>query len=130
MAKNTKKPKWRTIPTVLTLTNFNEFIFPYLQIPERGPSPKLSSYKVFNYILTFMHTGCQWENLPIDKDENGLPETHYTRVYRKFRYWEETGAFDAIFENTVCVLNEREMLDLSIIHGDGTSTSAKKEGII
>jgi hypothetical protein len=33
-----------------------------------------------------------------------------------------------IFENTVMVLNERQHLDFSIIHGDGTTTSAKKGG--
>jgi hypothetical protein len=33
-----------------------------------------------------------------------------------------------IFENTVMVLNDRALLDLSIIHGDGTTMTAKKGG--
>jgi hypothetical protein len=128
MAKNTQKPTWNTILTDLTVKQFNEFIFPYLQVPSRGPSPKLSAYAVFNYILKFLNTGCQWENLAIKTDLDCLPEIHYTRIYSKFRYWVATGSLAKIFENTVMVLNERQLLDLSIIHGDGTTTTAKKGG--
>jgi transposase len=128
MTKNTQKPTWNTIPTVLTEEAFNEFILPHLQVPSRGPSPKLSDHAIFNYILNFMHTGCQWENLSIKSNRDCLPEIHYTRIYSKFRYWVATGSFDKIFENTVRVLNKRQCLDLSIIHGDGTTTTAKKGG--
>ena len=75
-----------------------------------------------------MHTGCQWENLAIKTNLERLPEIHYTRIDSKFRYWVTTGSLANIFENTVMVLKERQLLDLSMIHGDGTTTSAKKGG--
>ena len=65
MDKCKRKPRWNTIPTVLTEKAFNEFVLPHLQVPSRGPAPKLSDDAIFNYILHFMHTGCQWENLAI-----------------------------------------------------------------
>ena len=38
------------------------------------------------------------------------------------------GCFNAIFEGTVLTLHQAELLDVSIIHGDGTTTAAKKGG--
>jgi hypothetical protein len=77
----------------------------------------LSEHAIFNYILKFLHTGCQWENLAIKTDQDCLPEIHYTRIYSKFRYWVATGPLAKIFENTVMVINDRALLDLSIIQG-------------
>jgi hypothetical protein len=36
------------------------------------------------------------------------------------------GCFNAIFEGTVLTLHQAELLDVSIIHGDGTTTAARK----
>ena len=41
--------------------------------------------------------GCQWKELPIEKDSNGRPEIHYTRIFRILRRWEADGCIDAIF---------------------------------
>jgi hypothetical protein len=35
---------------------------------------------------------------------------------------------DAIFAGSVLVLHQQELLDISVIHGDGTTTAAKKGG--
>jgi hypothetical protein len=59
-----------TIPVSLTETQFNEHIYPYLNTAKRGYECKIPLYKVFNYILYRLHTGCQWERLPIDPDPN------------------------------------------------------------
>lgn len=72
--------------------------------------------------------GCQWKELPIEKDETGHPEIHYTRIYETFRRWESAGCMDAIFENSVLKLHQNGLLDTSVIHGDGTTTAAKKGG--
>jgi hypothetical protein len=48
--------------------------------------------------------GCQWNELPIEKDQEGHPEIHYTRVYSAFRRWQADGCFDAIFTNSVLTL--------------------------
>ena len=116
------------IPTHLTLEQFEEFVLPHLHMGSRGPQPKLSLHAIFNYILKLLYLGCQWKELPIEKNKDGRPETHYTRIYRAFRRFEAHGCFDAIFAGSVSQLHQKEYLDISVIHGDGTTTAAKKGG--
>jgi len=59
---------------------------------------------------------------------DGRPEIHYTRIYSAFRRFEAHGCFDAIFTGSVSLLHQKEYLDISVIHGDGTTTAAKKGG--
>ncbi|CAB3657272.1 hypothetical protein LMG27174_01478 [Paraburkholderia rhynchosiae] len=63
--------------------------------------------------------GCQWKMLPIDRNAEGHPEIHYTRIYRTFRRWQADGCIDAIFSGSVQQLHQDQLLDLSVIHGDG-----------
>ena len=119
---------WQRIPTNLTLEEFNEFVLPHLHMGSRGPQPKLALHVIFNYILKLLYLGCQWKELPIEKNKQGRPEFHYTRIYRAFRRFEAHGCFDAIFAGSVSQLHQKEYLDLSVIHGDGTTTAAKKGG--
>jgi len=121
-----RKRQYNKIPVTLSENEFNEFILPHLKKGSRGPSKKLSFYKLFNYILKLMDTGCQWHNLPIDKNKDGKPEVHYITVFKAFRFWVNNGCFDKIFEATVMKLFENKMLDISVMHGDGSSTAAKK----
>lgn len=53
------------IPTELTEKQFAEHIEPYLNKAERGFVCQIPLYRAFNYILYWLHTGCQWERLPI-----------------------------------------------------------------
>ena len=57
-----------TIPTSVTEKQFDAYIRPYLNTAKRGYESKIPLYKIFNYILYRLHTGCQWERLPIDRD--------------------------------------------------------------
>ncbi len=124
-----KTKRWCHIPVQLTLSQFNEFIFEHLPKRKRGPEGKISVFKIFNYILTILYTGCQWISLPIAIDsKTGKPELHYTRIFKIFRRWVKKGVFEKIFENSVVLLHVKGLLDLSILHGDGTSTIAKKGG--
>ena len=116
------------IPTQLGLALFEQFVLPHLSNGSRGPIPKLSLLKIFNYILQLLYLGCQWKELPIDKDGEGRPEIHYTRIYRVFRRWEADGCMDAIFAGSVLKLHADGRLDITVIHGDGTTTAAKKGG--
>ena len=116
------------IPTSLTLEQFEEFVLPHLHIGSRGPQPKLSLHVIFNYILKLLYLGCQWKELPIEKNREGKQEIHYTRIYAAFRRYEAQGCFDAIFAGSVSHLHQKEYLDISVIHGDGTTTAAKKGG--
>ena len=108
------KPRYNWIPTELTESDFNEFIFPHITNGSRGPKPKISYFKMFNYFLYLMRTGCQWYTLPIDKNQHGIPEISYSRLFRHFQRWIKTGFFDRVFEASV------------ILHGDGTTTAANK----
>ena len=116
------------IPTTLTLEQFEEFVLPHLHIGSRGPEPKLPLHRTFNYILKLLYLGCQWKELPIEKNTEGRPEIHYTRIYAAFRRYEAHGCFDAIFAGSVSILSLKGFLDISVIHGDGTTTVAKKGG--
>lgn len=123
-----QSPARKEIPTQLTLAQFNEFVLPYLKMGSRGPQTKLDLYTIFNYILKLLYLGCQWKELPIEKDKDGLPEIHYTSIYRPFRRFEDQGCFDAIFKYSVLKLHQTGVLDVPVIHGDGTTTAAKKGG--
>jgi len=57
-----------TIPTSVTEEQFEQHIRPYLKTAARGFECKIALYKVFNYILKRLHTGCQWSQLPIASD--------------------------------------------------------------
>lgn len=125
MARTQSRP---AVPTQLTLREFEQFILPHLIAPRRGPPPKISDFKLFNYILTLLYMGCQWKMLPIDKGPEGQPEIHYTRVYATYRRWLALGCFYLIFTDSVRLLHQQQLLDVSVIHGDGTTTAAKKGG--
>jgi transposase len=85
-------------------------------------------FKIFNYILRQLYMGCQWKELPIERDDEGRPEIHHTRIYNAFRRWEADGCIDAIFVASVLRLEQDDLLDTTVIHGDGTTTAAKKGG--
>ena len=57
-----------TIPTSVTEEQFQEHIYPYLSKARRGYECSIPLYKVFNYILYRLHTGCQWAQIRIDAD--------------------------------------------------------------
>jgi len=118
----------RSIPTKLTENQFNQFVLKHLPKRQRGPISKISIFKIFNYIMKFLYTGCQRKELPIDLTLDGKPEIHYTRIFRIFTHWIRNNVFLKIFENSVSVLKTFGLLDTSILHGDGTTTLAKKGG--
>jgi len=124
----TGKPNWQTIPTKLSKAQFEEFVLPHLSRGRRGPPPTLSLHKIFNYILKALYMGCQWMMLPIDSNDEGHREIHHTRIYRMMRRWQADGSIERIFAGTVHLLHQDQLLDLSVIHGDGTTTAAKKGG--
>ena len=124
------KSRYKWIPTELKESDFNEFVFPHIKAGLRGPKPKISYFEMFNYFLYLMHTGCQWYKLPIDKDQLGKPEISYSRLFRHFQHWIDSGFFNRVFEASVAKLAKESLLDTSVLHGDGTTTAAKKGAII
>ncbi len=123
-----KKPATTPIPVQLSESEFNEFILPHLSMPKRGPRCKLGYHRVFNLILWVLYTGMQWKCLPVPKDRDDKAEIHYTTVYKVFAKWADDGSLEHAFIASVKYLSDQHHLDLSVLHGDGTNTVAKKGG--
>ena len=117
------------IPVQLSEPEFTAFILPHLSIPKRGPRCKLGYHRVFNLILWILYTGMQWKCLPVPQDINGNPAIHYTTVYKVFAKWADDGSLWQAFVASVRHLAAEKQLDLSVLHGDGTNTVAKKGGM-
>lgn len=109
------------LPKRVTRRDFNRYILPCLKKYHKGPKPKLSYYKIFNYILYVLYTGCQWRALPIYQKEITWQNIHKWHVR-----WSKDGSYENVFLASVDKLNQSSKLDLSILHGDGSNTVAKK----
>lgn len=74
------------IPTKLTEKQFQKYIEPYLSTAHRGFACQIPLYKVFNYILYWLHTGCQWAELPIlpaaDSEKKSSVTAPFTPTFR------------------------------------------------
>jgi transposase len=117
------------IPVQLSEHEFNACIFPHLSMPKRGPKCKLGYHRLFNLILWVLYTGMPWKCLPLPKDVTGKPAIHDTNVYRAFAKWSDDGSLQKAFMASVGHLAAEKKLDVSVLHGDGTNTVAKKGGI-
>jgi transposase len=129
MSLPTPKPATTPIPVQLSENEFTTFILPHLSMPKRGPKCKLGYHRLFNLILWVLYTGMQWKCLPAPTDTNGKPAIHYTTVYRTFAKWADDGSLWQAFVASVRHLAAEKQLDLSVLHGDGTNTVAKKGGM-
>jgi transposase len=123
-----EKPATTPIPVQLSAFEFTQFILPHLTMPKRGPRCKLGYHRVFNLILWLLYTGMQWKCLPVPKDTHGNAAIHYTTVYKVFARWSDDGSLEDAFIASVGYLSDHNQLDLSVLHGDGTNTVAKKGG--
>ena len=124
----TESPATTPIPVQLSESEFAAFFFPHLSMPRRGPKCKLGYHHVFNLILWVLYTGMQWKCLPVPRTVDGKAQIHYTTIYRVFAKWTDDGSLKQAFIASVRHLASHRQLDLSILHGDGTNTVAKKGG--
>lgn len=117
-----------TIPTSLTEKAFDEHIRPYVSVAKRGYECSIPMYKVFNYILYKLHTGCQWEMLPIRPAEEGSrqKEISYHAVYYHYRKWSKDGSLEKVWQGSILTIEDD--LNLSELNLDGTHAIAKKGG--
>jgi transposase len=129
MSTTVQKPTTTPIPVQLSEPEFEAFILPHLSMPKRGPKCKLGYYRVFNLILWVLYTGMQWKCLPVPTDAQGKPAIHYTTVYKVFAKWADDGSLWRALVASVRHLAVEQHLDLSVLHGDGTNTVAKKGGM-
>jgi transposase len=126
MSTTTAPPATTPIPVQLLESEFTAFILPHLSMPKRGPKCKLGYYRVFNLILWVLYTGMQWKCLPVPTEPEGKPAIHYTTIYKGFAKWADDGSLWQAFVASGAHLAQEKHLDLSILHGDGTNTVAKK----
>jgi transposase len=120
-----------SIPVKLSEQVFKKYIEPHLTKAKRGYVCKIPLYKIFNYILYVLYTGCQWHALPIEpvctgrnKQNNQLEkEISYQAVYYHFRKWSRDGSLKKVFETSIKTI--RESLNLSEINFDGSHTISK-----
>jgi transposase len=126
MSTTAPQPVTIPIPVQLSEPEFEAFILPHLSMPKRGPKCKLGYYRVFNLIVWVLYTGMQWKCLPVPTDAQGNPAIHYTTVYKVFAKWADDGSLWLAFVASVRHLAVEKQLDISVLHGDGTNTVAKK----
>jgi len=112
---------YNNLPKKVSQKDFHRYIEPHLSKGTRGPQPKISYYKMFNYILYVLHTGVRWKQLKTYKNE-----LHWSKVYTRHNQWSKDGSYQKLFEASVINLSETDQLDVSIVHGDGSNTVVKK----
>lgn len=122
-----KKPKlkpncYNKLPRKVSQNEFNTFIKPCLT-RAKSRQPKISYYKIFNYILYVLRTGMQWDELRTYRQE-----ISWQAVYYHHNKWSKDGSYQQLFEHSIFTLNTLKKLDLSILHGDGSNVVAKKGG--
>jgi transposase len=126
MSTTGQQPATTPIPVQLSEPEFEACIFPHLSMPKRGPKCKLGYHRVFHLIVWVLYTGMPWKCLPVPKDPTGKPAIHDTTVYKVFAKWADDGSLWQAFIASVRHLADQKHLDLSVLHGDGTNTVAKK----
>ncbi len=112
------------IPTKVTEAQFHEYIEPRLSKAKRGYVSKQPLWKIFNYVLYKLHTSCQWEELPIERDAVGRPVMSWQVPRYHFYKWSRDGSLQRLYE--AGILTIKDELDLSEINLDGSHTTAKK----
>jgi transposase len=119
--KSKRKPTPNKLPVKVTRKEFNRYVKPHFSKGSRGPKTKISYYKIFNYILYVLHTGIQWRQL-----RTYHREIHWSNVYRHHNRWSKDKSYQRLFKSSLKALRDGGKLDLSILHGDGSNTVAKK----
>lgn len=116
-----------TIPESVTETQFNEYILPYLSVAQRGYVSKTPLHGIFNLILYRLHTGCQWDRLPVSKTAEARVqrnEPSWQAVYDHWRKWSSDGSLERVWQSSIeCMTAD---LDLKQMNLDGSHALAKK----
>ena len=121
VSESEKSPRYNGIPKQVSRKDFNHYILPHLKKRVKGPKPKLSFYKIFNYILYVLHTGIQWDRLRTRRNE-----LHWSNVYKWQNRWSKDGSYENLFQASIIHLLDTDELDTTRLHGDGSNTVVKK----
>lgn len=112
---------YHRMPTPVSRKDFNRYIDPHRQRPNPGPKPKLSLYKIFNYMLYGLPTGIQWDQLQTQRHE-----LHYTNVYKWHKRWSTDGSYHPLLKASLRQWHHTAQLATAVLHGDGSNPVVKK----
>jgi transposase len=118
-----------TIPESVTDEQFERYILPHLSTAKRGYVSKTPLVGIFNLILYRLHTGCQWDCLPVSKDANvrqARNEPSWQAVYDHWSQWSADGSLARVWQASLGTI--RDELDLTQMNLDGSHAIAKKGG--
>ena len=113
-----------TIPVTLTEEQFVTHIKPHLSVAKRGFESKRPLWKIFNLMLYVLHTGCQWEETPVPRDEHDQPIMSWQVPRYHFYKWSKDGSLERLFDAGILAIKYE--LNLSILNLDGSHSAAKK----
>jgi transposase len=119
-----------TIPDSVTPEQFEQYILPHLTTAKRGYVSKRPLVGIFNLILYRLHTGCQWECLPVAKDPQEREqrnEPSWQAVYDHWSTWSGDGSLERVWQHSLVSI--RADLDLRQMNLDGSHAVAKKGGV-
>ena len=89
-----KPPKDNGIPKQVSRKDFKRYLLPHLKKRVKGPEPKLSFYKIFNYIRYVLHTGIQRNQLRTRRNQ-----PHGANVYKWHHRWSKEGSYENLFRH-------------------------------
>ncbi|MBX3080801.1 MAG: IS5 family transposase [Anaerolineae bacterium] len=118
-----------TIPESVTEDQFRDYILPYLTTARRGYVSKTPLQGIFNLLLYRLHTGCQWDRLPVsheaaERQRHNQPS--WQAVYDHWRKWSTDGSLEKVWQESIGRIKDE--LDLHQMNLDGSHAIAKKGG--
>jgi transposase len=108
--------------TSVTEEQFKEHMLPFLSTAKRGYVSKIPLYKIFNYVLYRLHTGCQWAKVPIEQTD----DISWWAVYHHFGKGSRDGSLERVWQPSVQTV--QDALDTTVLNLDGSHGVAKKGG--
>ena len=118
-----------TIPESVTQDQFEQYILPYLTTAKRGYVSKTPLVGIFNLVLYRLHTGCQWDCLPVSKaaaEREARNEPSWQAVYDHWSQWSADGSLERVWQQSIVSIQDD--LDLQQMNLDGSHAIAKKGG--
>jgi transposase len=126
MSTTAPTPATPPMPVHLSAPELETFLLPHLSLPKRGPQCNLGYDRVLNLIVWVLYTGMPWKCLPVPPDAQGQPASPYTTIDTGVAKWADDGSLWPAFVASVRHRAAEKQLELRVLHGDGTTTVAKK----
>src|SRR5260370_36741857 len=93
-----------TIPESVTEEQFRDYILPYLTTARRGYVSKTPLHGIFNLILYRLHTGCQWDCLPVSSDaleRERRTESSWQAQDEHRSQWSANGSLEKVWVHSI-----------------------------